>query len=67
MKSAEARVQAIGMFHTTAIRSRALTSGSCGCGGGTVNLEFDSQRGAFVGAQESLSGTIRNCAGGPTP
>lgn len=36
-------------------------------GGGTVNLEFDSHRGEFLGAQESLSGTIRNCAGGPTP
>ena len=32
MKSAEARLQAMGMFQTTAMRSRALTSGSCGCG-----------------------------------
>ncbi len=32
MKSAEARLQATGMFHTTAIRSRALTSGSWGMG-----------------------------------
>ena len=32
MKSAEARLQATGMFQTTAMRSKALTSGSCGCG-----------------------------------
>lgn len=32
MKSAEARSQAIAMFHTTAIRKRAFTSGSCGWG-----------------------------------
>ena len=36
-------------------------------GGGTVNLEFDSIRGEFISARESLSGTIRNCAGGGTP
>ena len=30
MKSAEARLQATGMLHTTATRSRALTSGSWG-------------------------------------
>ena len=32
MKSAEARLQAIGMFQTTAMRKRALTSGSWGWG-----------------------------------
>ena len=32
MKSAEARLLAIGMFHTTAIRKSALTSESWGCG-----------------------------------
>lgn len=32
MKSAEARLQAMGMFHTTAMRKSALTSGSCGSG-----------------------------------
>ena len=32
MKSAEARLQATGMLRTTATRSRAFTSGSCGCG-----------------------------------
>ena len=31
-KSAEARLQANGMFHTTATRRRAFTSGSCGIG-----------------------------------
>ena len=31
-KSAVARLHATGMFQTTAIRSSALTSGSCGCG-----------------------------------
>ena len=36
-------------------------------GGGTVNLEFDTLSGALIEARESLSGTIRNCAGGPTP
>ncbi len=32
MKSAEERLQATGMFHTTAMRSSALMSGSCGSG-----------------------------------
>jgi hypothetical protein len=32
MKSAEARLHATGMFHTTAMRSSALMSGSCGSG-----------------------------------
>jgi secreted PhoX family phosphatase len=36
-------------------------------GGGTTTLEFDVARGAWVGARASLAGTIRNCAGGPTP
>ena len=31
-KSAVARLQATGMFQTTAMRSRAFTSGSWGCG-----------------------------------
>jgi secreted PhoX family phosphatase len=35
--------------------------------GGTVTLLFDTQKGEFVSAEPSLSGTIRNCAGGPTP
>ena len=32
MKSADARLQAIGTFQTTAIRKSAFTSGSWGCG-----------------------------------
>jgi secreted PhoX family phosphatase len=36
-------------------------------GGGTVTLEFDTHRGEYLSSRDSLSGTIRNCAGGPTP
>jgi len=36
-------------------------------GGGTTTLEFDVLRGEFRQAWASLSGTVRNCAGGPTP
>jgi secreted PhoX family phosphatase len=36
-------------------------------GGGTTNLVFDPDAGEFEEARASLSGTIRNCAGGPTP
>jgi secreted PhoX family phosphatase len=36
-------------------------------GGGTVTLEFDSHKGEHIASRDSLSGTIRNCAGGPTP
>ena len=35
--------------------------------GGTTTLEFDTRAGRFVSAHASLSGTLRNCAGGPTP
>ena len=35
--------------------------------GGTTTLVFDAARGALVEARASLSGTIRNCAGGITP
>ena len=35
--------------------------------GGTTTLEFDTDAGQFVTAHASLSGTMRNCAGGPTP
>jgi secreted PhoX family phosphatase len=35
--------------------------------GGTTNLLFDLKRGRFVKSYTSLGGTIRNCAGGPTP
>lgn len=36
-------------------------------GGGTVTLEFDTKRGRLISSEASLSGTIRNCAGGLTP
>jgi secreted PhoX family phosphatase len=36
-------------------------------GGGTTTLEFDCSTGRFISAHGSLSGTVRNCAGGPTP
>ena len=35
--------------------------------GGTTTLEFDSRRGELLGSWASLSGTVRNCAGGTTP
>ncbi len=36
-------------------------------GGGTTTIDFDTRRGQFVRAFSSLSGTVRNCAGGLTP
>jgi uncharacterized protein len=36
-------------------------------GGGTTTLEFDTHKGELVSARDSISGTIRNCAGGMTP
>jgi uncharacterized protein len=36
-------------------------------GGGTTNLVFDPDAGQLLDSYASLSGTIRNCAGGPTP
>ena len=35
--------------------------------GGTTTLEFDTRNAKFISAYGSLSGTLRNCAGGPTP
>jgi uncharacterized protein len=35
--------------------------------GGTTNLVFDLDRAVLLDSYASLSGTIRNCAGGPTP
>jgi secreted PhoX family phosphatase len=37
-----------------------------GAAGGTTNLEFDPIAGQWLSSYASLSGTIRNCAGGPT-
>ena len=36
-------------------------------GGGTTTIEFDTHTGEVIAMRDSLSGTIRNCAGGPTP
>jgi hypothetical protein len=38
-----------------------------GAAGGTTTLEFDEAKGAWVSAWSSIAGTVRNCAGGPTP
>lgn len=39
--------------------------GNDGLGGGTTALRF--ARGSFVGSEPTLTGTLTNCAGGPTP
>jgi uncharacterized protein len=36
-------------------------------GGGTTTIEFNSLTGKVVKAWGSVAGTVRNCAGGPTP
>lgn len=36
-------------------------------GGGTTTIEFDGSTATALSTFDSLSGTIRNCAGGPTP
>ena len=38
-----------------------------GAAGGTTTLVFDGKEGSLIETADSLSGTIRNCAGGPTP
>lgn len=38
-----------------------------GAGGGTTTLDIDAATGGVVRSVVSLSGTMRNCAGGPTP
>jgi secreted PhoX family phosphatase len=38
-----------------------------GAGGGTTTLEFNAFSGKVTKAWASISGTVRNCAGGPTP
>jgi uncharacterized protein len=38
-----------------------------GAGGGTTTLTFDAGAGRLLEARASLAGTLRNCAGGPTP
>jgi hypothetical protein len=65
-----------GPGRTRLVRNHEVTgSGTPFCGarydpvgaGGTTTLDFDTQNGVLVSAHASLSGTIRNCAGGPTP
>ncbi|MBM82970.1 MAG: phosphatase [Planctomycetaceae bacterium] len=36
-------------------------------GGGCTNMDFDTANGQWKKAWGSLAGTVRNCAGGPTP
>ena len=36
-------------------------------GGGCVELRFDADAGRWIESRSSLAGTVRNCAGGPTP
>lgn len=36
-------------------------------GGGTTTLDVDLSRATVIRAEASIAGTIRNCAGGPTP
>ncbi len=36
-------------------------------GGGCALLTFDSKQGEWRGAKPALAGTVKNCAGGPTP
>lgn len=38
-----------------------------GAPGGTTTVMFDPEQGSHLGTYPSLSGTVRNCAGGPTP
>jgi secreted PhoX family phosphatase len=35
--------------------------------GGTTTIEFDTAKGEVISGRDSISGTIRNCAGGSTP
>jgi uncharacterized protein len=44
-----------------------LTYDHGGAPGGTTTVLFDERRGEYIRSWASLSGTIRNCAGGATP
>jgi secreted PhoX family phosphatase len=53
---------------TSGIRFHAPAAYDQGFGyGGTTNLLFDAVAGKFLNSHPSLTGTIRNCAGGRTP
>jgi secreted PhoX family phosphatase len=66
---------AAGPGRVTLVRNHETDAGPAFCAvaydphtqGGTTTLEFDTEAGRFVSAHASLSGTLRNCAGGPTP
>lgn len=57
------------------VRNHELAAGTpftapaydAGAGGGTTTLVFDPDAGQWLESYGSLSGTMRNCAGGPTP
>ena len=58
------------------IRNHEIAAGPCfdesisydvAAAGGTTTLEFDGGSGHWITARASLAGTVRNCAGGPTP
>ena len=48
-------------FGTDAIRFDAQAGGGCS------NLTFNANSGEWIEARPSLAGTVKNCAGGPTP
>ena len=51
----------------TSFAAPGLTYDKGGAPGGTTTVLFDEHKGDFIRAWASLSGTIRNCAGGATP
>ena len=56
-----------GLGLDTSFASPQLTYDGGEAPGGTTTLIFDPDSGEYLGTFPSLSGTIRNCAGGPTP
>jgi secreted PhoX family phosphatase len=53
--------------HQSSFTTSDLTYDAGHAPGGTTNVEFDLRRGRHIRTTPSLSGTIRNCAGGHTP
>lgn len=61
--------------HVRLVRNHELNAGApfatpaydAAAAGGTTNLVYDTARRQLVRDNASLAGTIRNCAGGPTP
>lgn len=45
----------------------AGTKGNKPCSGAVTRIKFDTQTQKTIGAEMALAGTLRNCAGGPTP